>query len=169
MGQEPIDFFEKKLVKTWLLLLFFKKYIWVCQVVRPDSWPEPCLRLTSESSFKTIIIITFIYILTQVNPCWPSKLITWVLPRSTPKSDFKTMIINTFILTLNQINLTHDLGLDWWLKFCPRSTPESDFKTMIINTFILTLNQVNLTHDLGLDWWLKFCLRSTPNWILKLW
>jgi len=83
-----------------------------------------------------MIIITFIYTLTRVNPYWPSQPMTQALSQSTPELDFKNMIIIVF-LSLHGLGSTRVDPPNLWPESYLGLTLKSSFKIMIITTFIL--------------------------------
>ena len=114
-------------VLLWVIFWNYDNNHFLFYVDPPDTWSKFYYGSTTESSFKTMIIIIFILMLTRVNDqphSWSGPC-----PGSTLESDFKTMVITTFILTLTRINLGQ---LDQWLKFCHESTIELSFKTIIM-------------------------------------
>jgi len=130
------------------LLLFTGVYTWAY------------LKSIPESNFKTIIITTFILILTWLY--WPGSIRVdppnlWpgLCPESTSKLGFKITIIIIFVFLLNWVNGERKQ----WLVPCPRSTIELDFTTLIVTIFIITLTWVNKDH--------KSYSKSTPKLSFK--
>jgi putative effector of murein hydrolase len=85
-------------------------------VTRAWPWVNP------KSVFKTMIIITFIFLLTRVNfysyihpgGQWSTRPVTRAWPWVNPKSVFKTMIIITFIFLLTRVNFYSYINLGQW-------------------------------------------------------
>jgi hypothetical protein len=117
-----LDFFWISLVKTRLLLFFF---LFFFRVKPSYLWSRNYPMLTFETSFKIMIIIIFILVLTWVNPGW--FLSRWPCLGLTLKLIFKTMIITTFIFMFTWANL----GLSLWSWPCLELTLKLSFKTMI--------------------------------------
>jgi hypothetical protein len=88
--------------KTMIITTFILCWLRLTQVDLPNIWhgsyPESTLKL----SFKTMIIIIFIFMFTEVN----GELYLWLehCPGSILESDFKIIIIIIFIFKLTLVN-----------------------------------------------------------------
>jgi hypothetical protein len=97
-----------------------------------DLLPSSCPKSITKSGFKTIIIVTFIFTLIQVN----DQLDLWLMLYLglTLKLIFKTIIITSFILMFGSTWID---SLDSWPRLYLVSTVELSFKTMIIIIFFI--------------------------------
>jgi hypothetical protein len=121
-------------IDPWIKFYNYDKNNFYIYVDPLDTLLSPYLRLTTESSFKIIIIIIFVCTLTWVNN--QPHLLLGSCPESIPESGFKTIIIIiTFILMLTLVNSGQS---DPWPRLCTRSTCYLGFKIMIIIIFIFT-------------------------------
>jgi hypothetical protein len=133
-----------------------------------------------------MIIITFIYTLTRVNPYWPSQPMTQALPQSTPELDFKNMIIIIFLslhglgssrvdpsdlwpesclgLTLLIYDPSLALGWPFWsmTRVLPWVDPQIKFLNYDNNHFYFILTRVNSNL---LSWHVTWALLQIDHWV----